>query len=103
MNKMLNNKIQLEENQAHMIFLSNFIAEMIYIHYKYYKNDDMETYVQIYNSCLQHFNHNHKQQKQIYENVGSILESEHDLIFAHNRINEPIYLVDISVGSDDIC
>lgn len=103
MNKMLKDQMQLEEDQAHMTFLSNFIAEMIHIHYKYLKNDDTETYVQIYNSCLQYFNHSYEQQKQIYENVGSILESKYNLIIANNKINEPMYLVNKSDRGDDIC
>lgn len=88
--------IKNEEEQSHRIFIANFIADMIYTHYKYLKNKDFETYEQMYNSSMQVINYDKDIQNEIYKKVDSILEEKYDLFFAHNDKSSPIYLVDIS-------
>jgi len=85
-----------EEEQSHRLFIANFIADMIYIHYKYLKNENFETYEQMYNSSMQVINYDKEIQNEIYKHVDSILEEKYDLFFAHFDKSAPIYLVDIS-------
>lgn len=75
-----------EEEQSHRIFIANFIADMIYIHYKYLKNEKFESYLQIYNSSMQFIKYDDEVQDEIYKNVDSILEK--NMIYSlHIMIN----------------
>ena len=40
----INEIIKKEEEQSHKKFLAYIIADMIYIHYKHYKNEKFESY-----------------------------------------------------------
>lgn len=91
----LRNLAKLEEEKMHQLFITKIIAEMIYIHYKYYKNNEFESYEQMYNSSMQKINYSAEEQEKIYKNVDSLLEKEHNLFFAHNNKSEPIFLVDL--------
>ena len=95
--------MKAEEEISHKKFLAYLIADMIYIHYKHYKNSNFESYNQFYHSSMQFINYNKKEQEEIYQNVDSILEEKYDLFFANNEKDEPIYLVDISGKEDDVC
>lgn len=99
----LDELVKFEEEKVHKQLVTRFIAEMIYIHYKYFKNENFETYEQMYNSSMQVINYDNESQDEIYKNVDSILEEKYDLFFAHNEKDEPIYLVDISGKEDDVC
>lgn len=88
--------MKIEEEKSHRIFIANFIADMIYIHYKYLKNEKFENYLQMYNSSMQFIQYDDEVQDEIYKHVDSILEEKYDLFFAHNDKLAPIYLVDIS-------
>lgn len=99
----LDELVKFEEEKVHKQLVTRFIAEMIYIHYKHYKNEKFESYNQVYHSSMQFIHYSEKEQEEIYKNVDSILEEKYDLFFAHNEKDEPIYLVDISGKEDDVC
>lgn len=94
--------VKNEEEQSHRIFLANFIADMIYIHFKHFKNEKFETYEQMYNSSMQVIHYDNEVQDEIYKHVDSILEEKYDLFFAHNDKYAPIYLVDISGKENEV-
>ena len=88
-------KIELmkkEEEQSHKQFLAYLIADMIYIHYKHYKNKKFESYNQVYHSGMQFINYSEKEQEEIYKNVA--IDNELDAKYAaeiNNNIKlEPI-------------
>ena len=98
----VNEIMKKEEELSHRMFLANFIADMIYIHFKHFKNEKFETYEQMYNSSMQFIQYDDEVQDEIYKHVDSILEEKYDLFFAHDDRSAPIYLVDISGKENEV-
>lgn len=90
----------LEENQVLKEELTRTLARLIVLHYKYYKNNEADTFEQYCNSFNSIIILTDEEQVELYHNVDSIIERENNLFFAHYELDKPIHLVDVS-GKDE--
>lgn len=89
-----------EENRVLKEELAHMFARLIVLHYKYYKNNEADTFEQYCNSFNSVIILTDQEQIEIYHKVDSIIEKENNLFFAHYELNKTIYLVDVS-GKDE--
>lgn len=80
--------------------LAHMFTRLIVLHYKYYKNNEADTFEQYCNSFNSVIILTDEEQIEIYHKVDSIIEKENNLFFAHYELNKSIYLVDVSENDE---
>ena len=84
-----------EEERVQKKYLIMYLSIVIDLHYKYFKNEEFDTFQQYFNS-ISTIKYSKKEKEKIFRKVDSMLEKRYGLFFAHYDWNKPIYLVDIA-------
>lgn len=69
-------KMEIVENEIrtfHKSWLAEYVAKAIEIYNRIYIDEDIGSYQQIYNSCLDEFIYSDEERKEIYDLVDDIL------------------------------
>ena len=83
-----------EEERVQKKYLIIYLSIVIDLHYKYFKNEEFDTFQQYFNS-ISVIKYSKKEKEEIFRKVDSLLEKRYGLFFAHYDWNKLIYLVDI--------
>lgn len=89
-------EVEKEIKLFHKYWLAVYISRVIETEHRIYGNEKANSYNAVYNSCLDVINYNDEEKKEIYDLVDDILEEKYSLLFAHNKLDTPIYLVDLN-------
>lgn len=89
-----------EEESILKTYLIKILAEVIALHYKYYKNEDFETFEEYLNSYKSFLLVESKEEKvKLYREVDDILLNEHSLFFAHYILDKSIFCISVEENS----
>lgn len=89
-------EVEKEIKLFHKYWLAVYISRVIETEHRIYGNEKASSYNAVYNSCLDVINYNYEEKKEIYDLVDDILEEKYRLLFAHNNLDKPVYLVDLN-------
>ena len=90
-------KLLHEEEELQKRYLISFLADVIRLHYKYYKNEKFDTFEQYLNGYKSFYLAERKEEQiAIYKEVDDVMMIRYELFFAHYELTEPIHCVDIS-------
>ena len=93
-------KMEKEIKEFHKVWLAEYIAKMIEIKHRIYKQAKVESYKYFYNSSEDSFIYSKDEEREIYNNVDRILTNSYNLLVANNAFDDThIYLVDL--GKED--
>lgn len=85
-----------EEEMLHKSYFINLLADLIRLHYKYYKNEKFDTFEQYLNGYKALYLVNSKEEKvKLYREIDDILLNKYKLFCAHYELEEPIHLISI--------
>lgn len=88
-------KYRKEEDRVIEQYLIELLANLIFIHYKYFKNISFDTFNQYCNSYSTKI-YNQKERIKLYDRVNEVLQKKYKLFFAHINLDDSIYLIDVS-------
>ena len=90
-------KLLHEEEQLQKSYLISFLADMIRLHYKYFKNNKFDTFEQYLNGYKSFYLAESKEEQiEIYKEVDNVMMSRYELFCAHFELTEPIYCISIA-------
>lgn len=89
-------ELLLEEDKLHRSYLIQLLTDLIKLHYKYYKNEEFDTFEQYLNGYKTLFLVNSEEEKlKLYREIDDVLLNKYELFFAHYELEEPIYLISV--------
>ena len=85
-----------EEEKIHRVYLTKLLADVIGLHYKYFKNKEFDTFEQYLNGYKSFLLvESRKEQIKLYREVDDLLLNNHSLFFAHYMVDKPIFCVSV--------
>ena len=94
-------KLEQEEFNSYIEHISNYLAECIALHYKFFKNNHSYSFKTLYNSNMSLFNLTEYEEQKFFEQIETKLQFKYGLIRANKSLeDEPLYLIDLKEGND---
>ena len=85
-----------EEDKLQRSYLISLLANLIRLHYKYYKNEEFDTFEQYLNGYKTLYLVESKEEKlKLYREIDDVLLNKYELFFAHYELNEPIHCISV--------
>lgn len=90
-------KLLQEESKLLRSYFINLLADLIKLHYKYYKNEEFDTFEQYLNGYKTLFLVNSEEEKlKLYREIDDVLLNKYELFFAHYELTEPIHCISVA-------
>lgn len=90
-------ELLLEEYKLHRSYLIQLLTDLIKIHYKYYKNEEFDTFEQYLNGYKTLYLVESKEEKlKLYREIDDVLLNKYELFFAHYELTEPIHCISVA-------
>lgn len=86
-----------EEDKLQRSYLISLLANLIRLHYKYYKNEEFDTFEQYLNGYKALYLVESKEEKlKLYREIDDVLLNKYELFFAHYELTEPIHCISVA-------
>lgn len=86
-----------EEDKLQRSYLISLLANLIRLHYKYYKNEEFDTFEQYLNGYKTLYLVESKEEKlKLYREIDDVLLNKYELFFAHYELTEPIHCISVA-------
>ncbi len=90
-------KLLQEESKLLRSYFINLLADLIRLHYKYYKNEKFDTFEQYLNGYKTLYLVESKEEKlKLYREIDDVLLNKYELFFAHYELTEPIHCISVA-------
>lgn len=90
-------KLLQEEEKLQRSYLINYLADVISLHYKYFKNKKFDSFEQYLNGSKSFYLVDGKDEKiKLYKEIDDVLINRHELLCAHYILDKPVYLVSVA-------
>ena len=90
-------ELLLEEDKLQRTYLIRLLADLIRLHYKYYKNEEFDTFEQYLNGYNTLYLTESKEEKvKLYREIDDVLLNKYELFFAHYILDKPIHLISVA-------
>lgn len=90
-------KLLQEESKLLRSYFINLLADLIRLHYKYYKNEEFDTFEQYLNGYKTLYLVESKEEKlKLYREIDDVLLNKYELFFAHYELTEPIHCISVA-------
>ena len=89
-------KLLQEESKLLRSYFINLLADLIKLHYKFYKNEKFDTFEQYLNGYKSLYLVESKEEKvKLYREIDDVLLNKYELFFAHYILDKAIYLISV--------
>ncbi len=90
-------ELLLEEDKLMRAYLIQLLTDLIKLHYKYYKNEEFDTFEQYLNGYKTLYLVESKEEKlKLYREIDDVLLNKYELLCAHYILDKPVYLVSVA-------
>lgn len=92
----INYKISSEQKSCYISRISDYIADTIFINFKYYKNNHENTFNMFFKQGFDTFKHNSKEKDKMYDMIENSLQRNYNLIRINEGFDKPLVLKDLN-------
>lgn len=85
-----------KEQECQRKCLIIYLSKIIKLHFKYFENEEFETFQQYINSGICNKKYSKEGKEAIFREVDNILEKKYGLFFAHYDLDKPVYIIDVT-------
>lgn len=92
----IDDKINEEEKECYATRISDYIADIIAIKFKYYKNNHKNTFDMFFKQGFDTFKYNSKEKNEMYDMIENSLQINYNLIRINKGFDKPLVLKDLN-------